>query len=76
VRTPVAVEIRLHALLISTQDGGEWSVSRSGLAEEIAPVTHSIQDWVGPKACLNEVKILMPFSEIEPLRSARNLDLY
>jgi hypothetical protein len=63
----VAVEIRFHALLISALDGGEVSVSRSNLAEERAPFTHSIQYWVGPSPHLNEEKTLMSLSEIEPL---------
>jgi hypothetical protein len=42
---------------MKTLDGGEWSDSRSGrsTAREIAPVTHWIGGWVGPRAGLDAV---------------------
>jgi hypothetical protein len=43
--------------LTSDLDGGEWSASRPGrfTPREIAPVTHWIGGWVGPRAVLDAV---------------------
>jgi hypothetical protein len=51
------VEVQHHELLISALGGGEWSASRLGrfTPREIAPGTHWIGGWVGPRAGLDTV---------------------
>jgi len=59
----MGVEKQLHAFLISTLVGGEWSASHSGhsIPGERAPGTHWLEGWVGLRASLNMVaKIKIP----------------
>jgi hypothetical protein len=44
--------------LTSELDGGEWSASRPGrfTSREIAPCTHWIGGWVGPRVGLDDVE--------------------
>jgi hypothetical protein len=60
----------MHSLT-SALDGGEWSASRPGrfTTREIAPGTHWIGIWVGPRAVLDTVvkrKIPSPRRESNP----------
>jgi hypothetical protein len=64
-------EGKLHALLTSALDGGEWSASRTGrfTPRERAPGTHWIGGRVGPRAVLDAVvnrKIPSPHPETNP----------
>jgi hypothetical protein len=47
-------EVQFQALLTSSLDRGEWSVSYNGhlTARKTAPVTHWIGGWVGPRTSL------------------------
>jgi hypothetical protein len=70
----------MHSV-ISALDGGEWSASRPGrfTPREVAPGTHWIGGWVGPRALLDEVvkrKIPISLRESNPDRPARSLALY
>jgi hypothetical protein len=65
------VEVYLHAFLTSALDGGEWSDSPPGrfTRREIAPSTHWIGGWGGPRAGLDAVvrrKIPSPYRESNP----------
>jgi hypothetical protein len=65
------VEVYLHAFLTSILDGDELSVSRPChfTPREIAPVTHWIWGWVGPRAGLDRVvkrKISSPRQDPNP----------
>jgi hypothetical protein len=55
-RTGAWMYISIHSLT-SALDGGEWSASRPGrfTPKERATHTHSIGDWVGPRADLDTV---------------------
>jgi hypothetical protein len=61
--------------LSSAQNGGEWSASRSGRLTpgEIAPGTHWIWGWVGPRVGLDtaEKRKIIPRRESNPGRLAR-----
>jgi hypothetical protein len=52
-------------------DEGEWSDSRPGLCTrgEIAPGTHCTGGWMGPRAGLDAVEMLL-LPGIEPLPSS------
>jgi hypothetical protein len=49
------VKVQLRAFLPLAPDGGKWSASRPTRfsRREIAPGTHQIGRWVGPRATLN-----------------------
>jgi hypothetical protein len=74
------MKVRLHVFLTWAQDGGEWSVSRPDRFTRVerAPGTHSIEGWVGPRACLDVVAKRKkshhyPCQESNPSRQARSL---
>jgi hypothetical protein len=50
----VGVDVYIHIFLTSALVGGEWSASRPDrfTLEEMAPPTHWIGSWVGPRAGL------------------------
>jgi hypothetical protein len=52
------VEVKIHVFLTSALAAGEWSASRSCryTPGEIAPGTHWIGGWVGPRAGLDDVE--------------------
>jgi len=47
----VGVEVELHAFLVATLDGGEWSALRLGhfTPKVKAPCTPRIGGWMGPR---------------------------
>jgi hypothetical protein len=47
------VDVQIHVFLTSALVGGEWSASRPGV---LAPGTHWIGGWVGPRAGLDAVE--------------------
>jgi hypothetical protein len=51
------MEVKLHAILTSALDGGEWSASRPGhfTPGERAQGTHWTGGWVDPRAGLDAV---------------------
>jgi len=51
------VEVQLHASLISTLDGGEWSVSHHScfILGKRAPITNWKGGWVGPATDMDVV---------------------
>jgi hypothetical protein len=50
--------VQTHVFLNSALDGGEWSASRPDrfTPGEIAPGTHWIGGWVGPRAGLDDME--------------------
>jgi hypothetical protein len=54
----VGVDGLIHIFLTSALAGGEWSASRPcrSTPEEIAPGTHWIGGWVGPRADLDDLE--------------------
>jgi hypothetical protein len=65
------VKVQIHVFLTSALDGGELSASRlcRFTPGERFPATHCIGDWVGPRACLDnmeEVKFLDPTGNHTP----------
>jgi hypothetical protein len=57
MKTHGEVNVRLHAFLISTLDGDEWSISQPGLSirEERATLTNMAEDGVAPRTYLGAV---------------------
>jgi hypothetical protein len=77
------VNVYIHIFLTSALVGGEWSASRPGHStpEEIAPDTHWIGGWVGPRVDLDDVErrnfFTLPELELRPLsRPACRQSLY
>jgi hypothetical protein len=77
------VDVQIHIFLTSALVGGECSASRPGRFSpgEIAPGTHWIGGWVGPRAGLDDVQkrkfLTLPGLELPPLdRPARCQPLY
>jgi hypothetical protein len=67
--------------LTTASDGGEWSATLTSCftPREIAPGTHWIGGWVGPRAGLDAVekrRISCPCRESNPGSQARNPSLY
>jgi hypothetical protein len=65
------LEVQLHSFSISELDGGEWSASRFGQAQEKgAHGAHCIGDWVGSIPGLNAVDekyvLLLPGIDLRP----------
>jgi hypothetical protein len=65
------VAVYIHIFLTLALAGGEWSASRpySVIPGERAG-THWIGDWVGPRACLDDLKkrkfLILPGLELRP----------
>jgi hypothetical protein len=70
------VDILIHIFLTSALAGGEWSTSRPGrfTPGEIAPGTHWIGGWVGPRTAMEKKQFLtLPGLELRSLgRPARS----
>jgi len=51
------VDVKLHAFLTSALAGYKWSASRPGCiaVRERAPFINWMVDWVGPRACPDDV---------------------
>ena len=49
------VVVKLHGIITSVPDGGEWAVSYQGrlITEERRPNTKSVRGWVGPRPIMN-----------------------
>jgi hypothetical protein len=83
MKTYGGVDVWIHVFLTSALVGGELSTSCRGrfTSGERAPGTHWIEDWVGPRAGLDDLgkgKFLnLPGLELQPLgRRARSQSLY
>jgi hypothetical protein len=52
------VDVQTHIFLISVLIGGEWPTTRSGhfTVGEKVPGTHWIEDWVDPRAVLDDME--------------------
>jgi hypothetical protein len=52
------VDVWIHVFLISALAGGEWLASRPGrfTPGNLAPRTHWIGGWMGPRAGLDDVE--------------------
>jgi hypothetical protein len=55
MKTYWGVEVKRHEFLTSALKGDEWSALHPGrlIAWEIAPGTHEIRGWMGPRAGLD-----------------------
>jgi hypothetical protein len=83
MKTYGGVDASIHIFLTSALVGGEWSASRLGrfTSGERAPGAHWIEDWVGSRTGLDDVKrrkiLPLPGLELRPLsRPARSQSLY
>jgi hypothetical protein len=58
MKTYGGVEIQLHPFSTSALDGGEWSASRPCrfTQDELAPGTHWIGGWLGPRTGLEAME--------------------